>query len=86
MFHCFFAEPGFYDSEAFYPDPFLHLCEVGFGGCLVLVPASFSEVSVSSESFHQVFDVWYLFKLSDHESSEVPYWVVLYWSAWAFYV
>jgi len=61
MFEGFFAEPCFYDSEAFYPDSFLHLCEVGFGGCLVMVPAGFSEVSVSSEAFYQVFDVLRVF-------------------------
>jgi hypothetical protein len=57
---------------------------VGFGGCLVLVSAGFSEVSVSSEAFDQIFDVWYLFELSDHESPKIPLGIVLYWSAWAF--
>lgn len=81
MFQCFSAEPCFYDYETFYPDLFLHLCEVGFSGCLVLVPAGFSEVSVSFEAFDQVFDVWYLFELSDHESPKIPFGVVLYWSS-----
>ncbi len=59
---------------------------VGFGGCLVSVPAGFSECFFSFEAFDEVFDVWYLFKLSDHEGAEVPDWVVLDWSAWAFCV
>ena len=66
MAEGFSAESCFYDSEAFYPDPFLHLCEMCLGGCLVPVPTGFTKVSVSSEAFHQVFDVWYLFELSDH--------------------
>ncbi len=36
-------------------------------GALSWYPAGFSEVVVSSEAFYQVFDVWYLFELSDHE-------------------
>ncbi len=69
MFQCFSAESCFDDSEAFYPNPFLHLSKMSLSGCLVPVPAGFSEVSVSSEAFYQVFDVWYLFELSDHEGS-----------------
>ena len=49
-----------------------------------MVAAGFSEASFSSEAFDEVFDVWYLFELSDHEGSEVPDWVVLYWSSGAF--
>ena len=59
---------------------------MSLGGCFFLVPAGFSEVVVSSEAFYQVFDVWYLFELSDYESSEVPFGFVRYWSAWAFCV
>ncbi len=86
MFHCFFAEPCFDDSEALDTDAFLHLSKMSLGGCLVLVSAGFSEVFVSSEAFDEVFDVWYLFELSCHEGAEVPDWVVLDWSAWAFCV
>ena len=68
MFQCFSAEPCFDEPETLYPDPFLHLSKMSLGGCLVPVPAGFSEVSVSSEAFYQVFDVRYLFELSDHES------------------
>jgi len=80
----FSAEPCFYESEAFCSYSFLHLCEVGFGGCLVTVPACFSEAFFSSEAFGEVFDVWYLFMLSDYEGAEVPLGVVLDGSAWAF--
>ena len=86
MFQCFSAEPCFDDSEAFNAYPFLHLSKVGFSGCFVLVPAYVTEVSVSSEAFYQVFDIRYLFELSDHESPKIPRWVVRYWSAWAFCV
>ena len=76
MSEGFSAEPCFYEPEAFCSHSFLHLGEVGFGGCLVTVSAGFSEASFSSEAFHQVFDVWYLFELSDHEGSGV-YWTGL---------
>jgi hypothetical protein len=69
MAEGFSAEPCFYDTEALDTDAFLHLCEVGFGGCFVLVSAGFSEVVVSFEAFDEVFDVWYLFELSKHEGS-----------------
>lgn len=59
---------------------------MGFSGCLVTVSAGFSEASFSSEAFDEVFDVWYLLELPDHEGVEVPLGMVLYWSAWAVFV
>ena len=32
-----------------------------------MVPACFSEASFSSEALDEVFDVWYLFELAEHE-------------------
>ena len=69
MFEGFSAHPGLDGSEAFDAYPFTHLCEVGFSGCLVPVATGFSESFFSSESFNEVFDVWDLFELSDHEGS-----------------
>ena len=34
----------------------------------------------SSETFHIIFDVWYLLELSDHNGAEVPDGVILDWS------
>jgi len=46
----------------------------------------YMQASFSSEAFDEVFDVWYLFELSDHEGVEVPLGGVLDGSAWAFCV
>jgi len=81
MSEGFSAEPCFYDLESFCSYSFLHLCEMGFGECLVPIPAGLSEASFSSEALDKVFDVWYLFELPDHEGVEVPFGIVLYWSS-----
>ena len=65
---------------------FLIPSEVDFAGGPVMVSAGFSEASFSSEAFDEVFDVWYLFELSDHAGAEVPFGVVLYWSSGALFV
>ena len=78
------SEPGLDDPETFGSYPFLHLGEVGFGGCFVPVSAGVSEDGVAFEAFDEVLDVGYLEELSEHEGFEVPFGLVFDGSSGSF--
>ena len=78
------SEPDLDDPETFASDAFLHLGEVGFGGCFVMVSAGVSEVWVAFEAFDEVFHVGYLMELAEHEGFEVPLGLVFDGSSGAF--